>query len=463
MKAAPALALLALAVAPAGAAAEFPGTGLHRLSDAPSRNPAISQDKRFARLAAFEADTGGTTNVVVVRRAGGYGENGSPWRPGTTVLASRGLGGQPANGPSTQPSLDGTSRIAPHCVAFVSAASNLVPGDTNGKPDAFVRDLRSGTIRRVSVNSRGRQSAGTVTEVAIDGRCRRVAFVSDAGDLALRRTRTRSWRTGMTRANPPGRRQVYLRAIGGSTGIDRALKGMTFLASATDGGVPGDGDSHSIAFSTNADRLAFASEAGNLSSRDGNGVTDVYQRVMTRRYGARVRGRRAQRLQMATRLVSAGSAGRAGAAASHSPASNVDGSVVAFVTTAADHVGRATRGVSQVVKANVGGGSPRMRLASRNPRGGPGDGPSTAPTLTAGGTWVMFESDATDVASTTARRPDSNGVRDAMLTTEPSGERWLLGERGATGPTTDPMTSPHGNYVVFERGGHADLLYVGPK
>jgi len=74
----------------------------------------------------------------VVRRAEPYGDNGTPWQAGATVVASRGLGGQPANGPSTRPSLDGTSRVAPHCVAFVSAASNLVRGDTNGKPDAFV-------------------------------------------------------------------------------------------------------------------------------------------------------------------------------------------------------------------------------------------------------------------------------------------------------------------------------------
>ncbi len=109
-------------------------------------------------------------------------------------------------------------------------------------------------------------------------------FVSDAADLALRRTRSRSWRSAVTRANPPGRRQVSVRAIGGRTGIDRALKGLTFLASATDGGVPGDADSHSLAFSTNARAVAFAADARNLSSRDGNHATDVYQRVMTRRY-----------------------------------------------------------------------------------------------------------------------------------------------------------------------------------
>ena len=76
------------------------------------------------------------------------------------------------------PALDGDSHHAPHCVAFVSAASNLVPGDTNGQPDAFVRDLRtSGTTTRVSVDSRRRARAnGTTYEVSIDGDCERVAF-----------------------------------------------------------------------------------------------------------------------------------------------------------------------------------------------------------------------------------------------------------------------------------------------
>jgi hypothetical protein len=76
---------------------------------------------------------------------------------------------------------------------------------------------------------------------------------------------------------------------------------------------------------------------------------------------------------------------------------------------------------------------------------------------------VLFESDATDLGVTSSRQPDTNGVRDAMLAAEPSGDRWLLGERGSGGPTTNPMTSPHGNYVVLERGGTVHLLYLGEK
>ncbi len=446
--------LAALAVA---LTAAFPGAGLTQLSDAPASNPVISQDKRFGRLVAYES--GG--NVFAIHRADGYGVNGTPWEIGRRELVSTGLGGASANGPSSVPAVDGTSRVAPHCVAFVSAASNLVRGDTNGKPDAFVRDLNTGRTKRVSVNSRGRQSSGTVTEVAVDGLCRRVAFVSDATDLALRKTKNRNWKTAVTRANPPGVRQVYIRAIGGSTGIDRALKGLTFLASATDSRRPGNADSFGLAYATNADRLTFASNASTLSARDGNGTTDIFQRVMSRRYGKAIKGRKSQFLRMDTRLVSAGPDGQAGAGASTQPASNVDGRIVAFTTTAPDLV--RTGGVSQIAKADTSGASPKITLASSTGGGAPGNGASAAPSVTAAGTWVAFESDATDVGVTSSRGPDTNGVRDAMLATEPAGDRWLLGEEGATTPTTNPMTSPHGNYIVFERGGQVDLLYVGGK
>ena len=444
---------LALAIA-----AQFPGTGLTQLSDAPAGNPAISQDKRFGRLVAFESHG----NVFAVHRAEPYGENGTPWLAGNRVLVSAGLGGAPANGPSTAPAVDGTSRVAPHCVAFVSAASNLVRGDTNGKPDAFVRDLRTGVTRRVSVNSRGRQSTGTVTEVAVDGLCKRAAFVSDATDLALRKTKNRNWKSAVTRANLAGRRQVYIRAFGGSTGIDRAVKGLTFLASATPKGRPGNADSHSIAYAVNADRVTFASDASNLTSRDRNGVSDIYQRGMSRRYGQTIKGRHVQYLRMETKLVSSDSNGLAGSSPSTAPASNVDGSIVAFATTAADLVH--TR-VSQIAKAEVpsGTGRPKVRLVSTTLGGAPGNGPSAAPSLTAAGSWVVFESDATDIGQTNTRGPDTNGVRDAMLATEPSGDRWLLGERGASTPTTNPMASPHGNYIVFERGAQVYLLYIGEK
>jgi hypothetical protein len=72
------------------------------------------------------------------------------------------------------------------CVAFVSYASNLVPGDTNKDEDVFVHDRSTGVTERVSVDSSGAEANG---EIAIrqlaalhlgDGRV--VAFTSFANN-----------------------------------------------------------------------------------------------------------------------------------------------------------------------------------------------------------------------------------------------------------------------------------------
>jgi Tol biopolymer transport system component len=62
-------------------------------------------------------------------------------------------------------------------VAFFSDATNLVPHDTNGVGDIFVRDLRTGRAERVSVLSSGGQFARETEApvISADGCC--VAFV----------------------------------------------------------------------------------------------------------------------------------------------------------------------------------------------------------------------------------------------------------------------------------------------
>ena len=68
-------------------------------------------------------------------------------------------------------------------VAFTSLASNLVRGDTNGSLDVFVRDLRAGTTRQVSVSSNGAQGDGISAGWAISADGRQVAFYSEASNL----------------------------------------------------------------------------------------------------------------------------------------------------------------------------------------------------------------------------------------------------------------------------------------
>lgn len=77
------------------------------------------------------------------------------------------------------PALSGNGRL----VAFHASSTNLVPGDTNGVEDVFVRDRRSGVTRRVSVTSRGVQGNSDSTEPAISPDGRFVAFHSRASNL----------------------------------------------------------------------------------------------------------------------------------------------------------------------------------------------------------------------------------------------------------------------------------------
>lgn len=88
---------------------------------------------------------------------------------------------------STEPSLSANGRY----VSFTSHAPNLVPGDTNLKPDVFVHDLVKRTTKRVSVTKAGDQAeymdpCVTVgsNQSTIDGSGSRVAFQSAAINLA---------------------------------------------------------------------------------------------------------------------------------------------------------------------------------------------------------------------------------------------------------------------------------------
>ena len=68
-------------------------------------------------------------------------------------------------------------------VAFISDASNLVPGDTNGVTDIFVYDRQTGTIERVSVAADGTQGNGGSCQPSISADGRYVAFSSYASNL----------------------------------------------------------------------------------------------------------------------------------------------------------------------------------------------------------------------------------------------------------------------------------------
>jgi hypothetical protein len=209
----PLAALIGLALAPSQSAGQRNTTTtlLLRATDGgtpngPSTNPVISGDLRYSRLIAFESeatdlvasDTNGFKDVFAIRRAGSFGNNGSPWKPGAAQLVSRGTGGKPADGPSFDPAVDGNFPHKATCVAFLSDATNLVNGDTNGVTDAFLAKAPRFTPRRVSLPG-NKQSAEDTTQVAVSGDCSRTAFVTGNKLYVRAGSRTRQL---ATKANP---------------------------------------------------------------------------------------------------------------------------------------------------------------------------------------------------------------------------------------------------------------------
>ncbi|WP_142142670.1 PD40 domain-containing protein [Streptomyces sp. SLBN-31] len=102
----------------------------------------------------------------------------------TTVRASTAADGTQADGPSVGASLSADGRQ----VAFTSTADNLVPGDTDGVADVFVKDLATGAVTRVSLGADGAQADGAQadgasTAASLDAHGRRAAFPSTATNL----------------------------------------------------------------------------------------------------------------------------------------------------------------------------------------------------------------------------------------------------------------------------------------
>ena len=167
------------------------------IPNAGSTHGVISNDKRYARLIAYQSeasdivpgDTNGQMDVFAVKRQS-PDNTGSRWRPARTLLVSRGRGGQPANGPSFAPAVDGGFHNRPKCVAFLSGASNLVAGDTNGKVDAFVSRGPGGSLKRMSLPG-GKQSPFDTTQVAVSGDCKRIAWVTGARLFVKKGTHTK--------------------------------------------------------------------------------------------------------------------------------------------------------------------------------------------------------------------------------------------------------------------------------
>jgi Tol biopolymer transport system component len=250
---------------------------------------AISADGRYVAFESLASnlvagDTNGVQDVFVRDQVNGY-----------TTRVSIATGGAQANGGSSGASISADGRY----VAFQSDAGNLVPGDTNGAPDVFVRDRVTGATTRVSVATGGTQANNNSQRSAISADGRYVAFSSDANNLVAGDTN--------------GCDDVFVH--------DRDTGATTRVNVATDGTQANENCRYNpltlgVAISADGRYVAFDSTAGNLVAGGAASPRDVFVR---------------DRVTGATTRVSVPS-GSPDFGGSYSPAISADGRYVAFVT-----------------------------------------------------------------------------------------------------------------------------------
>ncbi|MFZ2405828.1 MAG: hypothetical protein WAW41_11870 [Methylobacter sp.] len=210
-----------------------------------NKYPAISADGRYVAFTSLSdnlvpGDTNEAQDVFVHDRT-----------TGSTARVSVDSSGLQATGHSQSPALSASGRY----VAFSSDADNLVPGDTNGHSDVFVRDRTGGTTRRVSVDWAGGQIAEQSYVGAISADGRYVAFYSMVSNLL------------------PGDADLHY-----DTFVHDLTTGATSLVSLDSAGQRGNGSSTVSSISADGRHVAFASTADNLVPWDTNHYNDVFVR-----------------------------------------------------------------------------------------------------------------------------------------------------------------------------------------
>ena len=351
--------------------------------------PTISADGRFV---AFESRA---TNLVPGDTNGAYDIFVHDLQTGATTRASVDSSGAQANGNSYGfgCSLSADGRY----VAFGSDATNLVPGDTNGIKDFFVRDLVAGTTERVSVDSAGVEANATTIEAELSADGRYVVYFSAASNLVPGDTN--------------GVADVFLR--------DRAI-GSTTRLSVDPAGVEGNGISRSPSMSADGRYVAYCSWATNLVPGDANSAADVF--VLDRQSGT-------------TTIASLDSSGVEGDSYSYYPSISADGRWVAFYSNATNLVPGDTNALPDVfVHDRHSGSTSRVSVDSG---GAEGNGFSGWPVISGDGSIVAFMSDASNLVA-----GDSNAFRDVFVHERAASHFTSLCDPGVGGVSACPCANP---------------------
>lgn len=142
-------------------------------SNGSSGSPSISDDARYVVFASL------ANNLVAGDTNGVYDVFKKDRQTGVITRVSTDSSGAQVSAASFNPNISADARY----VTFYSSATNLVAGDTNASQDVFVKDTQTGTTTRVSTDSSGAQANNGSYYTAITPDGRYIVFVSYATNL----------------------------------------------------------------------------------------------------------------------------------------------------------------------------------------------------------------------------------------------------------------------------------------
>ena len=208
-----------------------------------SFNPAISADGRYV---AFESDA---TNLVAGDGNGARDIFVKDLQTGAIWCASTDAQGVVGNGGSSSPDITADGRY----VVFESDAPNLVPGDSNGAIDVFIKDIQTGAIRRASTDALGAggNAASTSARISADGHF--VTFESAATNLVPGDTNDHT--------------DIFIKDL---------LTGEIQLLTGNAAGTQALLDSYRPDLTSDGRKIVYESGASNLVSGDSNNAGDVF-------------------------------------------------------------------------------------------------------------------------------------------------------------------------------------------
>jgi hypothetical protein len=339
---------------------------------------------------------------------------------GLTQRVSLDSAGGQADGSSSMPSISDDGNV----IAFESKATNLVAGDSNGLRDLFVRNRSAGTTTRVSVDVTGAQSNGISYHATLTRDGNRVAFASQASNLVAGDTNNVA--------------DVFQRLVADPTTIDRASRNIV-------GDVQGDGPSDLPSYDSDDNDLAFRSSSTNL---DWANVVSNNEIFLANRASqtARVVGRAWTASQVKISQISANpTVNYPGFQSAHSQ--SADGRFVVYSSLASTVVPGDTNGQSDVfVRDNQSGVSERISVDSSGVEANGGGGRAS---ISLNGRFVTFTSYASNLVA-----GDTNGTVDHFLHDRQTKLTTLVSPGMQAGfylqfSNTAPLVSSDGRYIAF--------------